>query len=63
MQDTENYTSAELDAGLRQAMETASPPMSIDDPPASSGRSARPRVRAITIGRMTAAVEVNEDTP
>eukprot|EP00969_Alexandrium_andersonii_P102469 4522604-Alexandrium_andersonii.AAC.1 len=26
MQDPENYTSAELDAALRQAMETASPP-------------------------------------
>eukprot|EP00969_Alexandrium_andersonii_P260852 11532601-Alexandrium_andersonii.AAC.1 len=62
MRDTGNYTSAELDAALQQAMETASPPMFVDDPPASSERSVRPRIHAISIGRITADVEVNEDT-
>eukprot|EP00969_Alexandrium_andersonii_P252837 11174199-Alexandrium_andersonii.AAC.1 len=62
MQDSENYTSAELDAALQQAMETASPPMSVDDPLTSSERSARPRIRTISVGRIIADVEVNEDT-
>eukprot|EP00969_Alexandrium_andersonii_P281325 12437278-Alexandrium_andersonii.AAC.1 len=62
MQDSENYTSAELNAALRQAMESASPPMSVDGPPTSSERSAHPRIHTITIGRITADVEVNEDT-
>eukprot|EP00969_Alexandrium_andersonii_P059297 2611480-Alexandrium_andersonii.AAC.1 len=42
-------------------METASPPMSVDDPPTSSERSVRPRIHTISIGRVTADVEVNED--
>eukprot|EP00969_Alexandrium_andersonii_P259559 11477204-Alexandrium_andersonii.AAC.1 len=44
-------------------METAPPPMSIGDPPTSSERSARPRVRSITVGRATADAGVHEDTP
>eukprot|EP00969_Alexandrium_andersonii_P110167 4860963-Alexandrium_andersonii.AAC.1 len=42
-------------------MDTASPPMSIDDPPTYSERSVRPRIRCIKIGKVTADVEVNED--
>eukprot|EP00969_Alexandrium_andersonii_P309535 13679147-Alexandrium_andersonii.AAC.1 len=36
--------------------------MSIDGPPASSERSVRPRIHPITIGRLAADVEANEDT-
>ena len=60
MHDPENYTSQELDQALQQAMGT-SPPMSVDDPP-SGERSVRPRIHTISIGRITADVEVNEDT-
>eukprot|EP00969_Alexandrium_andersonii_P227478 10046127-Alexandrium_andersonii.AAC.1 len=62
MQDSENYTLAELGAALQQAIGAASPSMSIDGPSTSSERSVRPRIRSITIGRATADVEVNEDT-
>eukprot|EP00969_Alexandrium_andersonii_P315688 13947940-Alexandrium_andersonii.AAC.1 len=36
--------------------------MSVDDPPTSADRSVLPRIRTISIGRITADVEVNEDT-
>eukprot|EP00969_Alexandrium_andersonii_P009161 401380-Alexandrium_andersonii.AAC.1 len=35
--------------------------MSVDDPPTSSGRSVRPRIRTVSTGRITADVEVNDD--
>eukprot|EP00969_Alexandrium_andersonii_P286068 12647129-Alexandrium_andersonii.AAC.1 len=57
MQDPENYISEELNTALQQAMETASPPMSVDDPPTSSGRSVHPQIHTISIGRIIADVE------
>eukprot|EP00969_Alexandrium_andersonii_P251451 11113207-Alexandrium_andersonii.AAC.1 len=43
-------------------METASPPMSVDDPLTSADRSVRPRMHTISIGSIAADVEANEDT-
>eukprot|EP00969_Alexandrium_andersonii_P365444 15466264-Alexandrium_andersonii.AAC.1 len=62
MQVSGNYAPDELNAALQQAMESAWPPMSVDDAPTSSERSVRSRTHAISIARFTAYVEVNEDT-
>eukprot|EP00969_Alexandrium_andersonii_P022746 995442-Alexandrium_andersonii.AAC.1 len=51
-----------LNTALQQATEAASPPMSVDDAPTSADRSVRPHIHTISIGRITADVEVNEDT-
>eukprot|EP00969_Alexandrium_andersonii_P019696 859369-Alexandrium_andersonii.AAC.1 len=61
MQGSENYASAELGTTFQQAMENASPPMPIDDPPTSTETSVRPRIHTTTIAKTTADVDVNED--
>eukprot|EP00969_Alexandrium_andersonii_P037298 1634258-Alexandrium_andersonii.AAC.1 len=43
-------------------MDTASPSMSFDGPLISSERTVRPGMRSVTIGRIAAGVEVNENT-